>query len=197
MESFGAYKQVDRRFASDARGQKILEDTTCHDGCRYQVGMLWTEDRSSLPKHYFSALVQLKSLERGLDKNPKLSNSYNQTITSDLDKSYIVEVDRRYCFEVDCPHEWHQLHHPVSHPHKPGKVRRVINGAAKFDGSSSNNALLTGPDLLQNLIHVLIRCHQYQNYAVSAVIESKFLQVGVIPQNQTSLPLMWREDPAE
>ena len=33
MESFGAYKQVDPRSASDARGRKILEVTTYHDGC--------------------------------------------------------------------------------------------------------------------------------------------------------------------
>ena len=40
MESFGAYKPVDPRSASDASGQRILEDTTYHDGFRDQVGML-------------------------------------------------------------------------------------------------------------------------------------------------------------
>ena len=69
---------------------------------------------------------------------------------------------------------------PEFPPHKPGKVRRVLNGAVKFHGFSLKNALLTGPDLLQNLIHVLIRFCQYQ-YAVSADIEGMFLQVGVLP----------------
>ena len=66
MESFAAKKQVDPRSAADARASKILQDTTYHDGYRYQVGMLWAEDDSSLPNNYFSALVQLKSLERRL-----------------------------------------------------------------------------------------------------------------------------------
>ena len=61
MELLCAYKQVEPRSASNARGQKISEDTTYHDGCRYQVGMLWADDRSSLVKNYVSALVQLKS----------------------------------------------------------------------------------------------------------------------------------------
>ena len=91
--------------------------------------------------------------------------------------------------------EWYLPHHPVVHPHKPGKVRRVLNGAAKFQGQSLNNLLLTGPDLLQNLIHILIRFRQHP-YAVSADIEGKFLQVGVIPDDRPSLRFLWREDPA-
>ena len=62
IESYGTYKQVDSRSAADVRASKILEETTYHGGGRYQVGMLWTEDGSSLPNNYFSALVQLKSL---------------------------------------------------------------------------------------------------------------------------------------
>ena len=68
MESFGATKQVDSRSAADAQAMKILEETTFNDGCRYQVGMLWADDESTLPNNYFSALVQLKSLERRLGK---------------------------------------------------------------------------------------------------------------------------------
>ena len=34
LESFGAYKQVYPRSASDARGEMIMEDTRYHDGCR-------------------------------------------------------------------------------------------------------------------------------------------------------------------
>ena len=72
MESFGAYKQVDSRSAADARAMKILEETTFNDGCRYQVGMLWADDETTLQNNYFSALVQLKSLERRLGKDPQL-----------------------------------------------------------------------------------------------------------------------------
>ena len=81
------------------------------------------------------------------------------------------------------------------HTHKPGKVRRVLNGAAKFHGVSLNTKLLTGPGLLQTLIHVLMRFRQHP-YAVSADIEGMFLQVGVIPEDRPSLRFLWREDPA-
>ena len=73
-------------------------------------------------------------------------------------------------------------------------MRRVLNGAAKFHGTSLNKSLLTGPDLLQNLIHVILRFRQHQ-FAVSADIEAMFLQVGVPDCDQPSLRFLWREDP--
>ena len=90
--------------------------------------------------------------------------------------------------------EWYLSHHPVINPNKPGKVRRVLNGAAKFQGTSLNKSLLTVPDLLQNLIHALLRFRQHQ-FAVSADIEGMFLQVGVPDCDQPSMRFLWREDP--
>ena len=97
----------------------------------------------------------MKSLERRLGKDPQLKESYSKTIKEDFKKGYIVQGDKSECFRTDNRREWYLPHHPVIHPHKPGKVRRVLNGAAKFHGCSLNNGLLTGPDLLQKLIHIL------------------------------------------
>ena len=58
MESDDSIKQVDPRSASDARAHDILEDTTVHNGKRYDVGKLWAEDNIELLNNYFSALVQ-------------------------------------------------------------------------------------------------------------------------------------------
>ena len=89
--------------------------------------------------------------------------------------------------------EWYLSHGPGLNPIKPSKFRRVLNGAAKFHGASLNKSLLTGPDLVENLIYVLLRFRQ-QPYAVSDYIEGMFLQVGVLPSDQPLLRFMWRED---
>ena len=83
--------------------------------------MLWAEDESSLPNKYFSALVQLKSLERRLGKDAELKERYTQTIKDDFSKAYIVEVDKSDCFKTNNAREWYLPHHPKVHPHKPGK----------------------------------------------------------------------------
>ena len=85
-------------------------------------------------------------------------------------------------------------HHPVLNPNKPGKMRRVLNGAAKFHGASLKKSLLTGHDLLQIFIYVLLRLRQHP-YAVSAGIEGMFQQVGVLLSDQPSLRFLWRRTP--
>ena len=186
MESYGAYKQVDPLSAADARAQEILETTTIHNGQRYDVGMLWADDNIQLPNNYFSSLVQLKSLEKGLSRDTSLKENYANTIREDLEKGYLITVHDAHRVEQRSDKEWYLPHHPVTNPNKPGKVRRVLNGAAKFHGTSLDKFLLTGLDLLQNLIHVLLRFRQHQ-FAVSADIEGMFLQVGVPDCDQPSL----------
>ena len=187
IESFGANKQIDSRSAADARAHDILESTTIHNGLRYDVGMPWAADNIQLPNNYFSSLVQLKSLEKRLAKDEDLREKYTSTIKEDLNKGYVIEVPDAHKVESRSDKEWYL-------PHKPGKVRRVLNEAAKVHGASLNKSLLTGPDLLQNLIYVLLRFRQHP-YAVSADIEGMFLQVGVLPSDQPSLRFLWREDP--
>ena len=194
MELYGAFKQVDPRTAADARAQEKLESTTFHNGQRYDVGMLWADDNVQLPNSYFSSLVQLKSLEKRLSRDTSLKETYANTIREDLEKGYLITVPDAHKVEQRSDREWYLPHHPVINPNKPGKVRRVLNGAAKFHGTSLNKSLLTGPDLLQNLIHVLLRFRQHQ-LAVSADIEGMFLQVAVPDWDQPSLRFLWREDP--
>ena len=193
IESFGAYQSVDSRSKADNRALRILESTTFHDGERYQVGMLWAEGNCKLPDNYFSALVQLKLLENKLNKNADLMSSYSKTFQDDLDKGYITKVSPHNSSQRT-DREWYLPHHAVVNPHKPGKVRRVSNGASKFHACSLNICLLTGPDLLQSLLHVLFRFREHR-YAVSADIEATFMQVGVLPEDQRSLRFLWREDP--
>ena len=194
MESYGAYKQVDPRSAADARTQEILETTTFHNGQRYDVGMLWADDNIQLPNNYFSSLVQLKSLEKRLSRDISLKEKYSNTIREDLEKGVWITVPDAHKVGQRSDKECYLPHNPVINPNKSGKFRRVLNGAAKFHGTSLKKSLLTGPDLLQNLIHGLLRFRQHQ-FDVSADIEGMFLQVGVPDCDQPSLRFLWREDP--
>ena len=193
LESYGAFKQVDARSAADKHALSILNSETVHNGERYNVPMLWIHSNVSLPNNYYSSLAQFKTLERRLSKDPELRERYADTIREDIRKGYVVIVE---------PHdprkrtdrEWYLPHHPVVNPKKPGKVRRVLNGASKFHGTSLNKSLLVGLDLLQKLIFVLLRFRQHK-YSVSADIEGKFFQVGVLARDQISLRLfLLRED---
>ena len=195
VESYGAMKEVNPRSSADRRAVEILEKNTTHDDQRYQVGMLWANDDLDLPNNYYSALVQLKSLERRLSKDGELRSKYSKNNSDDVEKGYVFRIENPKDLSQLSKPEWYLPHHPVTNPNKPGKIKRVLNGAAKFHGTSLNKSLLTGPDLLQRLIHTLIRFRQHK-YAVSADTEGMFFQVGVPLADQPCLRFLCREDPS-
>ena len=150
---------------------------------------------STYQKNYYSALVQLKSLKKRLSKDKKIRSKYSKNINDDVEKGYVFRVENPKDPSERSKREWYLPQHPVINPKKPGKIRRVLNGAAKFHGTSLKRSLLTGPDLLQRLIRTLVRFRQHK-YAVSADIEGMFLQVGVPLADQPCLRFLWREDPS-
>ena len=107
--------------------------------------MLWPDDNIRLPNNHFSSLVQLKSLEKRLLGDRTLTDSYAKDIHEDLEKNYLITVADSYMVEQPSDKEWYLTHHPVIKPNKPGKLLRVLNGAAKFLGTSLNKSLLTHP----------------------------------------------------
>ena len=194
LESYGAFKQVDARSAADKRALSVLKNDTFHDGERYIVPMLWNDKEGTLPNNYFSSLAQLNSLEKWLDKDPSLREKYAETIREDIQKGYVINVTA-HDPKSRADREWYLPHHPLLNPNKPGKVRRVLDGASKYHGASLNKSLLVGPDLLQNLIFVLLRFRQHK-YDVSNDLEGMFLQFGVREEEiQFYLRFLWREDP--
>ena len=81
-------------------------------------------------------------------------------------------------------------HHPVTSPTKPGKVRTVFDAAAECEGTSLNKNLLTGPDVANNLVCVLL-CFRQRKIAFAADIEKMFHQIRMREEDQDSLSFLW------
>ena len=144
-----------------------------------------------LENNYFSAHSQFCSLERRLEKDLSLKARYQETIKVDLENEYVRKLDEEEFRETRDETQWYVPHHPVINPHKPDKVRWVFNAAAKFRGISLNDILLTGPDLLQNLVGIIFRFREHS----IADIEAMFLQVKVPSQDCKVLRFLWRNHP--
>ncbi len=178
MESYSTQCDVSGRSKDDQRALQILQETTKHSGERYEVGLLWAENNPVVPNNYANAAAQLKSLERRLQKDTSLRDRYQETIDVDVAKGCVRKLDLAEVQATGDKPQWYLPHHYVINPNKPEKVRRVCNAAAKFKGVSLNDKLLTGPDLLQNLIGIIFRFREH-SVAVTADVEAMFLQVSV------------------
>ena len=156
----------------------------------YQIGLPWKKD-ITLPNNYFMDKVQWHALQQRLERDTNLRDRYEETIKKDLDKNYITTAD------PSCRHSvWYLLHHPVIIKQKPDKIRRVTNAAFKYKGTSINDALLTGPDLLCNLHGFLLRLRQY-SVAITADKEAMFMHISIQPQDQGYLRFLWTENGKE
>ena len=134
IESYASNCDVTGHSKEEQRAIKTLEQTTQFNGERYEVGLLWREDEVKLPNNFYSAMGQLKSLERRLQKDEALKKRYQETIDTDVNAGYVRKVDQAELNETKDKLQWYLPHHPVINPHKPEKVRRVCNAAAKYQG---------------------------------------------------------------
>lgn len=78
----------------------------------------------------------------------------------------------------------------VYNPRKPGKIRIVFDSSARYDGVSLNDVLLTGPDLNNSLLGVLLRFRKEQ-VAVTGDIEHMFHCFVVKEEHRNYLWFLW------
>ncbi|KAK3726367.1 hypothetical protein QZH41_006069 [Actinostola sp. cb2023] len=190
-DAFGTkYENETPRSVEDKKALEILENTVKHLGDRYEVGMLWRDQDVEFPDNRVMAEKRLKSTERRLKRDETLAVKYCAIIDDYVNKGYAKKLSPKEASMPTCK-QWFLPHHPVLNANKPGKVRIVMDAAAKHDGVSLNDKLLIGPDLLNNLVGVLLRFRE-ERVGVSADIEAMFHQCSIIAQDQPALRFLWR-----
>ena len=181
IETYASKINVVSQPKKQLQAQKMLESTTKFTGERYEVGMLWSEPEPNLPNNHSSALGLLFSLKRRFQKDPNLKSLYQQSIDTDVEKKFVKILGE---FKVKGTSA-------KKNPNKPCKVRRDCNAASEYKEVCLNSKLLAGPDLLHGLIGTIFRFLEGP-IALTADIESMFLQVQVPEQYRSWLRFLWR-----
>ena len=140
IESYVSNCDVTGHSKEEQRAIKTLEQTTRFNGESYEVGLLWREDEMKWPNIFHSETGQLKSLEGRLQKDEKLKKRYQETSDTDVNAGYVQKVDQAELNETKDK--------PFINPHKPKKVRRVLNAPEKYQGVALDDKLLFEADLL-------------------------------------------------
>ena len=131
IESYASKCDVTGHSKDEQRAIRTLEQTNRFNGEGYEFGLLWREEEVRLPNNFYSAMGQLKSLERRLRKDEALRKRYQETIDTDVNARYVRKVDQTELIETRNRLQWYLPHRRVINPNKPVKVRRVCNAAAK------------------------------------------------------------------
>ena len=94
----------------------------------------------------------------------------------------------------DIPGEWWYL--PlcgVYHPRKPDQIRGVFDSSAIFEGVSLNSLLMSGPDLTNKLVGVLMRFRK-NAVAITSDVEQMFYQFRVTENHRDYISFFRYQD---
>ena len=154
--------------------------------------MLWRDEDTILPNNRASAQHRFNLLIKKFNKDHEYANLYQETM-----RGYLAEgLARKMSTEeatLTTQRTWYLPHHGVVNQNKPGKGRVVYDAAAQFGGHSLNGALMSGPDLLNNLFGVLQRFHRYE-VALVTDIRAMYHQVRVPQEDADALRFLFKED---
>lgn len=154
------------------------------------------EKFNKLPDNREDAVKRLRSTRRTLDKKPLMKQHYFDFMQKLLEKGH-AEPAPKAELSPSSP-RWYLPHFGVYHPQKPDEIRVVFDSAAETKGTSLNKALLSGPDLTNNLLGILLRFRQ-DTVAFVADIEQMFHSFLVQEQHRDLLRFFWykNNDPNE
>ncbi|XP_063371608.1 uncharacterized protein LOC134659830 [Cydia amplana] len=178
-----------RQNSDDVRALAQLDRTTTFADGRWQVGLPWRDENSVMPDSYPNALNRLKGVEKKMAANSEYAQRYTDRVNHLFQNDFAREViDPRSA----SPHTWYLPHHAVDNLNKK-KLRLVFDCAAKSKGTSLNDYLLQGPDLLASLFGIMVRFRE-NRYAVAGDLRDMFLRVKIRPEDQDALRFLWRTD---
>ena len=119
---------------------------------RYEVGVPWKEDSHEMVNNHKMAMKRLQNTEKRLLKNSDVLKAYDEVIDQYLDKGYIRKVP---VSEKQPDSKWYLPHFAILKPNKATtKIRIVFDASAKYEGTSLNDMIYSGPKLQSELFDV-------------------------------------------
>ena len=170
---------------NDLKFLKVMEEEIKTVQGHYMLPLPLRDSSVILPDNRYQALTRLLQLKKRFLKDNNFFNDYKDFMEEMVTKGYAKPVDT----PPPAGKTWYIPHFSVYDPNKPGKIRVVFDCSAEYKGVSLNQQLISGPDLANQLIGVLMRFRQEQ-VAIIADIEKMFYQV-LVPENQRSLLRFW------
>jgi len=147
------------------------------------------QDRKRLPNNRPVALKRAKLLDMSLQKNAVKKEHFQKFMKGILDNQYAEEAPA-LSQDEEC---WYLPIFGVYHPQKKDQIRGVFDSSAMYEGVSLNSVLMSGPDLTNSLLGVLLR-FRHKPVAVTADIEQMFYRFKVREDHRNYLRFLWYKD---
>ncbi|XP_070507569.1 uncharacterized protein [Chironomus tepperi] len=175
------------------KGMKILPSGSV------EVPLVWASDNPVLPDNYPMVYKRQIAQENKLRKNPELLEAFNNNFIELINENYV-----RPAREKDINGNWPNVNYlpmslVVNQNKHPIKTRNVYDAAARYQGTSLNEQLLMGPNLLVDMLKPLMRMRM-NKIAFTGDVKSMFHRIFISEQDQQCQRILWRynlDDPLQ
>ena len=161
---------------------------------RYQVRLPWVvnELMPPLPEDYNLCKGRLNSLLFRLRKDPDLLKQYDAVFQEQLSTG-IIEIVPESEYQDKNVH--FIAHQPVIRKDRDTTKTRVVFDASAKDCEQQFclNDYLEGPNTIPHIFAILIKFRS-KSIALTADIQSAFLQIGISPEDRDKLRFLWYTD---
>ena len=168
----------------------LMERECSNEGNHYKLPLPLRNPDAVFPNNRRMAELRLKNLKKRFIKDKQYHKDYTSFMEDMIKKGYAEKSDPKANQQGKT---WFIPHHGVYHPSKPGKIWIVFDCSAEYDGVSVNKRLLSGPDLTNQIVGILVKFRE-DYVAIMADIEAMFYQVFVANQHRSLLSFLWWEN---
>ncbi|XP_062585397.1 uncharacterized protein LOC134247072 [Saccostrea cucullata] len=140
-----------------------------------------------LPNNKPQAYRRAQILHCSLQKDPVKKEQFVTFMRKVLDSGAAEEAPSSSESDSPC---WYLPLFGVQNPKKPGQVRGVFDSSAVFEGTSLNGMLMSGPDMVNSLLGILLRFRKNE-VAMTADIEQMFYRFRVNEKHRDFLRFYW------
>ena len=156
----------------------------------WEMPLPFRDKLQTMPNNRGQAMQCLQGLLKTFTRKPEMKADYLEFMGKIIEKGHASQVPR-----VEAPpppgRSWYLPHFATYHNTKH-TIRVVFDSSCEFQGVSLNKVLLPGPDLMNNLIGVLMHFRK-ENIAVMCDVEQMFHSFYVDPAHRDFLRFLWFE----
>ena len=146
------------------------------------------DNKCQLPNNRSQAVKRARTLDKDLKKNDEKRNHFVTFM-----KTIIESGHAELAPPLNQNESWYLPIFGVYHPRKPQQIRGVFDSSAKHYGISLNDVLLSGPDMTNSLLGILLRFRK-DRVAVTADIQQMFHCFLVREDHKDFLRFLWYRD---
>ena len=176
----------------EERELQLIENGLVRHPKHWEVTYPWLRKPSSLENNRCVAESMLKSTEKRLLKDTELTITYQAQIVDMIDRNVAIKLTEEQLRNYTGPLQYLSHHEVIKKDSASTPCRIVFNSSAKYKGVSLNDCWAKGPDVMNNMLGILIRFREGK-YAIAGDIKKMYHSVHLSQLDQHMHRFLWRD----